>query len=179
MAAKLFLDWLTKIAIQLHLVAECCIICISRSRRPVRKLLDTPLCVLVNYINSSRTVELTVRIVVHKLDEASKWIIIIIIIIIIINFLSFRWFLNSRHGPQPNILKGLFSYYWDINFRTMWQVPKLAGFCSSIYTLCDSPVSLRELNIFLGTMPVADTKIIIIIICSDNWQTLRFVHCLM
>jgi hypothetical protein len=31
-----------KIAIQLHLVAESCIICSSRSRRPVRRLLDTP-----------------------------------------------------------------------------------------------------------------------------------------
>jgi hypothetical protein len=31
-----------KIAIQLHLVAENCSICSSRSRRPVRKLLDTP-----------------------------------------------------------------------------------------------------------------------------------------
>jgi hypothetical protein len=41
MAAKL--TRLThKIAIQLHLVAESCIICSSRSRWPVRKLLDTP-----------------------------------------------------------------------------------------------------------------------------------------
>jgi hypothetical protein len=32
----------TDIAIQLHLVAESCTICSSRSRRPVRKLLDTP-----------------------------------------------------------------------------------------------------------------------------------------
>jgi hypothetical protein len=31
-----------KTAIQLHLVAESCTICSSRSRRPVRKLLDTP-----------------------------------------------------------------------------------------------------------------------------------------
>jgi hypothetical protein len=31
-----------KIAIQLHLVAESCTIYSSRSRRPVRKLLDTP-----------------------------------------------------------------------------------------------------------------------------------------
>jgi hypothetical protein len=31
-----------KIAIQLHLVAESCTICSSRSRRTVRKLLDTP-----------------------------------------------------------------------------------------------------------------------------------------
>jgi hypothetical protein len=31
-----------KIAIQLHSVAESCIICSSRSRRPVRKHLDTP-----------------------------------------------------------------------------------------------------------------------------------------
>jgi hypothetical protein len=41
MAAKL--TRLThKIAIQLHLVAESCTICSSSSRRPVRKLLDTP-----------------------------------------------------------------------------------------------------------------------------------------
>jgi hypothetical protein len=41
MAAKL--TRLThKIAIQLHLVAESCTICSSRSRGPVRKLLDTP-----------------------------------------------------------------------------------------------------------------------------------------
>jgi hypothetical protein len=41
MAAKL--TRLThKIAIQLHLVVENCTICSSRSRRPVRKLLDTP-----------------------------------------------------------------------------------------------------------------------------------------
>jgi len=31
-----------KIAIQLHLVAKICTICSLRSRRPVRKLLDTP-----------------------------------------------------------------------------------------------------------------------------------------
>jgi hypothetical protein len=31
-----------KIVIQLHLVAESCTICSSRSRRPVQKLLDTP-----------------------------------------------------------------------------------------------------------------------------------------
>jgi len=30
-----------KIAIQLHLVADSCILCSSRSWRPVRKLLDT------------------------------------------------------------------------------------------------------------------------------------------
>jgi len=34
-----------KIATQLHLMAEGCTICSSRSRRPVRKLLDTLLCV--------------------------------------------------------------------------------------------------------------------------------------
>jgi hypothetical protein len=31
-----------KIAVQLHLVTESCIICSYRSRRPVRKLLGTP-----------------------------------------------------------------------------------------------------------------------------------------
>jgi len=41
MAAKL--TRLThKIEIQLDLVVESCTICISRFRRPVRKLLDTP-----------------------------------------------------------------------------------------------------------------------------------------
>jgi hypothetical protein len=35
-----------KLAIQLHLVAESCSICSSRSWQPVRKLLDTPSCVL-------------------------------------------------------------------------------------------------------------------------------------
>jgi hypothetical protein len=37
-----------KIAIQLHLVAERCTTCSSRSRQPVRKLLDTP-----SYIHAS------------------------------------------------------------------------------------------------------------------------------
>jgi len=32
-----------KLAIQLHPVAESCTVCSSRCRRPVRKLLDTPL----------------------------------------------------------------------------------------------------------------------------------------
>jgi hypothetical protein len=41
MAAKLT-RLVHKIAIQLHLMAESCTICSSRSRRPVRKLLDTP-----------------------------------------------------------------------------------------------------------------------------------------
>jgi len=41
MAAKLT-SLTHKLAIQLHFVAESCTICSSRSRRPVRKLLDTP-----------------------------------------------------------------------------------------------------------------------------------------
>jgi len=45
MAAKL--SRLThKIAIQLHLVADSCSICSSRSRWPVREFLDTPSYVL-------------------------------------------------------------------------------------------------------------------------------------
>jgi len=40
MAAKLT-RLIHDIAIQLHLVAKSCTICSSRSRRPVRKLLDT------------------------------------------------------------------------------------------------------------------------------------------
>jgi hypothetical protein len=41
MAAK-FTRLIHKIEIQLHLVAESCTICSSRSRRPFRKLLDKP-----------------------------------------------------------------------------------------------------------------------------------------
>jgi hypothetical protein len=49
MAAKL--TTLThKIAIQLYPVAESCTICSSRSRRPVRKILDTPSCTKSNGI---------------------------------------------------------------------------------------------------------------------------------
>jgi hypothetical protein len=45
MAAK-FTRLTHKIAIQPHLVAESCILCSSRSRRPVRKLLDRPSCII-------------------------------------------------------------------------------------------------------------------------------------
>jgi len=37
-----------KIAMQLHPVAESCTICSSGSKRPVRKLLDTPLYYVTN-----------------------------------------------------------------------------------------------------------------------------------
>jgi len=48
MAAKL--SRLThKIAMHLHLVAESCTICSSRSRQPVLKLLDTPSYVPTDY----------------------------------------------------------------------------------------------------------------------------------
>jgi hypothetical protein len=63
MAAKL--TRLThKIAIQLHLVAERCIICSSRSRRPVLKLLDTPSYTIKNreaLLEASREVCLQVN----------------------------------------------------------------------------------------------------------------------
>jgi hypothetical protein len=51
-----------KAAIQLHLVAESCTICSSRSRRPVRKLLDTPFyaSIIISDTNRLRTsVQLT------------------------------------------------------------------------------------------------------------------------
>jgi len=41
MAAKLT-RLTSKITIQLHLVADSCTVCSSRSRRPVQKLLDIP-----------------------------------------------------------------------------------------------------------------------------------------
>jgi hypothetical protein len=49
-----------KIAIQLHLVVESCTLCSSRSRRPVRKLLDTlPVCVCVWCVNMCWSPNLT------------------------------------------------------------------------------------------------------------------------
>jgi len=41
-----------KIAIQVHQVAGSCIICSPRSRRPVRKLSDTPSYDILSLINS-------------------------------------------------------------------------------------------------------------------------------
>jgi len=47
-----------KIAIQLHLVAKSCTICSSRSRRPVRKLLDTPsYIIIIRHSESSVTAD--------------------------------------------------------------------------------------------------------------------------
>jgi hypothetical protein len=48
MAAKLTI-LAHKIAIQMRLAAESCTICSPHSRRPVRKLMDTPLCVVYLY----------------------------------------------------------------------------------------------------------------------------------
>jgi hypothetical protein len=57
MAAKL--TRLThKIAVQLYLMAESCSICCSRSRRPVRKLLDTPSYI---YAFFSHTAHITLK----------------------------------------------------------------------------------------------------------------------
>jgi hypothetical protein len=72
MAAK-FTRLTHKIAIQLHLLAESCTICSSRSRRPVRKLLDTP-----SYIFASsgiRTHDCNVPVVQdHKrLRRCGQW----------------------------------------------------------------------------------------------------------
>jgi len=55
MAAK-FSRLSHKIAIQLRLAAESCIICSSRSRRPVRKLLITPSYIRRNTSNAMRSV---------------------------------------------------------------------------------------------------------------------------
>jgi hypothetical protein len=49
-----------KIAIQLHLMAESCTICSSRSRRSVRKLLDTPPIFSSTILTSTRLERVTV-----------------------------------------------------------------------------------------------------------------------
>jgi hypothetical protein len=51
-----------KVSIQLHLLAESCTICSSRSRRPVRKLFDTPsYSMCVNYIHVALHTACTLR----------------------------------------------------------------------------------------------------------------------
>jgi hypothetical protein len=58
-----------KIAIQMHLVAENCTICSSRSRRPVRKLLDTPS--YFNFPDLQRPdVDMNVLVQAHKLGTS-------------------------------------------------------------------------------------------------------------
>jgi hypothetical protein len=50
-----------KVAIKLHLVAESCTICSSRSRRPIRKLLDTPLYFkIVKFIYTFTTIKVPI-----------------------------------------------------------------------------------------------------------------------
>jgi hypothetical protein len=69
MAAKLTrLKKKKKIATQLHLVAESCTICSSRSRRPVRELLDTP-----SYLSSKTKVSFRADKVKVKLSLCFNW----------------------------------------------------------------------------------------------------------
>jgi hypothetical protein len=65
MAAK-FTRLIHKIAIQLHLVAESCTICSSRSKRPVRKLLSTPSYIVTSLVQGCPTVKL-LRFLVWRL----------------------------------------------------------------------------------------------------------------
>jgi hypothetical protein len=51
-----------KIAMQLHLVAESCTVCSSRSRRPVRKLLDTP---SYDHVNEA--------LLLHRWEKCENW----------------------------------------------------------------------------------------------------------
>jgi len=67
MAAKIT-RLIHKIAIQLHLVSMSCTICSSRSRRPVRKLLDTP-----SYISECRPKKVYPQILTtHPVDTMSS-----------------------------------------------------------------------------------------------------------
>jgi hypothetical protein len=61
MAAK-FTRMIHKIVMQLHLVADSCTICSFRSRRPVRKLLDTPSYYISGSRNSSVSVVTRLRV---------------------------------------------------------------------------------------------------------------------
>jgi hypothetical protein len=84
MAAKL--TRLThKIAIQLHVVAESCIICSSRSRRPVRKLLDTSSYSEI-YITGRNLIITNVRY--SSIDWLIVWIIYLLFIYLMFSLMS-------------------------------------------------------------------------------------------
>jgi hypothetical protein len=77
MAAKL-IRLTHKIAIQLYLMAESCTICSSRSRRPVRKLLDTfsYLCTPSKYqpLSSLWPLSFGLSVVIHNyLQPVTRW----------------------------------------------------------------------------------------------------------
>jgi hypothetical protein len=74
MAAKLT-RLIHKIAIQLHLVAESCTICNSRSRQPVQKLLDRPLYILI-FVGHFSVYEITVS-QLHGLEALDRSMIVI------------------------------------------------------------------------------------------------------
>jgi len=71
MAAKL--TRLThKIAIQLYLMTDNCTICSSRSRRPVRRLLDTPSYIPISHV-APYDIPVTVIIVLILLHKYGIW----------------------------------------------------------------------------------------------------------
>jgi len=76
-----------KIVIQLHLVAESCIISINRSRRPVRKLLDT-----TSHFTSEQ--EKAARVAIQDGNNRFHEILIILKVVSFINRLMGRIFLN-------------------------------------------------------------------------------------
>jgi len=60
-----------KIVIQLHLVAESCTTCRSRSRRAVRKLLDTPLRSLC--VSTTWCLDASIRMTVVCDRRSNAW----------------------------------------------------------------------------------------------------------
>jgi hypothetical protein len=66
-----------RIAIQLHLVAESCTICSSRSRRPVRKLFDLPSYIawcLQNEQDRQLSVEVSSVFLSTVMKKVSAWV---------------------------------------------------------------------------------------------------------
>jgi hypothetical protein len=98
MAAKL--TRLThKIATQLHLVAESCIIRSSRSRRPVRKLLDIPSYTNITGWNLNRDV---LRYVISSVQLIHlPYVRILAILRFVSKYLQLKFMLSDKHDNLP------------------------------------------------------------------------------
>jgi hypothetical protein len=129
MAANL--TWLnTEIYTQMHVVAESCTVCSSSSRRPVRKLLDTP--TYCEMFVSLRT--MTFVVLTRSLENVYKmsW--------------HWMWLVISSLGFFSEINKRINLVYWI--HRTIWvfnpmdKMQHLLRTCPHFCKNCDSSVGI-------------------------------------
>jgi hypothetical protein len=150
MAAKL-IRLTHKIGIQLYLVAESCNICSSRSRRPVRKLLDTPLCMnivsilfLLRLIRR-KTLETFVRNSVRR-DCGAGWELKYVITNALV----------SPSGPTPGGKRIWYSRLWEgaltkcqVRYLNTGFWKWLSIFSLSCYVVSACPAPLNVITVHM------------------------------